>query len=43
LKADAAGIQQQQHGAGTTVAGAVARGPEQANEFRAMYLAESAP
>jgi hypothetical protein len=40
LEPDAAGIEQQQHGAGAAPPGAVARGPQQTNEFRAVDLAE---
>src|SRR5438132_4411646 len=43
LKPDAAGIEQQQYGEGTAPFGAVARGPQQADEFRAMDLAERTP
>src|SRR4029077_13351846 len=43
LKPDAAGIEQEQYGAGTDPFGAVPRGPQQADEFRAMGLTERTP
>src|ERR1700722_315936 len=43
LKADAAGIEQQQHGARAARSGAVARSPQQTDEFCAMHFAERAP
>src|SRR5580704_6807285 len=42
LKADAAGIEQQQHGAGAVGSGAVARRPQETDEFCAMNFAERA-
>ena len=42
LKPDAAGIEQQQHGAEAALSGAVAGGPQQAHELRAMDFAERA-
>src|SRR6202167_6299542 len=43
LKADAAGIEQQQHGAGAVRSGAVARSPQQTDELCAMDFAKCAP
>ena len=42
LKADAAGIEQQQYGAGYAPSSPVARGPQQTDELRPMDLAERA-
>src|ERR1700722_3940717 len=43
LKADAAGIEQQQHGAGAARPGGVTRTPQHTDEFCAMDFAECAP
>src|SRR5258706_6382463 len=43
LQADAAGIEQQQHGARAARSGGVARSPQQTDEFCAMGFAECAP